>query len=320
VLLRNIAQYGYFGPHTIPNNTAFFPGYPAALAVGHLILRNWVLAELVVSGVAGCFAVVALARLAAGSRAVFYLLVAPGAVFLMVGYSEALFLALAISAWLSAARGQWWRTALLAGLAGLVRPDGLFLIPALVVMAMTGYRGPGTWALLPARIGGRLANAARVACALAGPAAYEAYLWAATGNPLAWQAANQKGWDLHFATPFQDLRTTWWAAFRHPFSATTAFEFQLSLVALAAMGLATLVFLYAKRWPEATYCLVALIAVGTTTWFDTGPRTLLVQFPVWLGLATLGARQSWVRYSYFAASGPIAVVVGMMYLSGQWAG
>ena len=320
VLLRNIAQYGYFGPHTVPNNAAFFPGFPAVLAAGHLLLRNWVLAEVVVSAVVGGVAVVALTRLAAGSRAVLYLLATPAAVFLLVGYGEALFLAFAIPAWLAAARGRWWRAALLAALAGLVRPDGLFLIPALVVMALTGYRGPGTWPPPAATMGGRLGNAAKAACALAGPAAYEIYLWAATGNPLAWSAANRKGWDLHLSTPFQDLRTTWWAAFRHAFSASTAFEFQLALLALAAMVTATLAFALLRCWPQATYCGLALLALGTTTWFDTGPRTLLVLFPVWVGLAAFEARQAWVRYAYFAVSGPLAVVLAMLYLSGQWAG
>ena len=89
---------------------------------------------------AGCFAVVALARLATSHRAVLYLVVSPAAIFLMVGYAEALFLAFAVPAWLAASRGRWWRAALLAGLAGLVRPDGLFLIPALVVMALAGQR------------------------------------------------------------------------------------------------------------------------------------------------------------------------------------
>src|SRR5580700_6288011 len=54
-LLRNIAQHGYFSPHSMAHNTVFFPGYPMALAAVHLILRNWVLAELVLSGIAGCF-------------------------------------------------------------------------------------------------------------------------------------------------------------------------------------------------------------------------------------------------------------------------
>lgn len=54
----------------------------------HLILRNWVLCELLISGVAGCFAVVSLSRLAGGRRAVLYLLTAPTAVFLLVGYAD----------------------------------------------------------------------------------------------------------------------------------------------------------------------------------------------------------------------------------------
>ena len=137
-LLRNIAQYGYFSPHSTANNIVFFPGYPVTLAAVHLILRNWVLSELVVSGIAGCFAVVSLSRLAGGRRAVLYLLTAPAAIFLMVGYTECLFLAFAIPAWHAAARGRWWRAALLAGLSGLVRPDAVFLIPALAVMALTG--------------------------------------------------------------------------------------------------------------------------------------------------------------------------------------
>ncbi len=113
VLLRNIAQYGYFSPHSTPNNTVFFPGYPMTLAVVHLILRSWVLSELAVAGVAGCFAVISLSRLAGGRRAVLYLLTAPAAIFLLVGYTECLFLALAIPAWIALAgleaRRPWVR-------------------------------------------------------------------------------------------------------------------------------------------------------------------------------------------------------------------
>jgi hypothetical protein len=169
-ILRNIAQYGYFSPHSTAHDTVFFPGYPMTLAAVHLILRSWVLAELVVSGIAGCFVVVSLSRLAGGRRAVLYLLTTPAAIFLMVGYTECLFLAFAIPAWHAAARGRWWRAALLAGLSGLVRPDAAFLIPALAVMALTGPRGA------------RLANAGKACCALAGPAAYEIYLTVRLGQ------------------------------------------------------------------------------------------------------------------------------------------
>ncbi len=308
VLLRNIAQYGYFSPHSTANNTVFFPGYPMTLAAVHLILRNWVLAELVVSGIAGCFVVVSLSRLAGGRRAVLYFLTAPAAICLLVGYTESLFLAFAIPAWHAAARGRWWRAALLAGLSGLVRPDALFLIPALAVMALTGPRGS------------RLANAAKACCALAGPAAYEIYLTVHTGTWEAWAKAYQAGWDLHLVTPVQALKTTWWAAFRHPFSAAYAFEFQLELATMAAIVLVTLAFLWWHRWPEAVYCGLAALALGTQTWYQGCPRTLLVLFPVWIALARLDAPRTWVRYVYLSVSAPLAVVVGLLFLSYQWAG
>jgi len=331
-LLRNIAEYGYFGAHSIPNNTAFFPGYPVVLSVAHLIVRNWTLAELAVPAVAGCFAVVSLARLGGGRRATLYLVTAPASVFLMVGYSEALFLALAAPAWLAAVRGRWWRAALLAGLAGLVRPDGLFLIPALVLMALTGsYRpdqrsGPGGQLDAGSSPAGRvpvrqrLANAAAVCTAVAGPAAYEVYLRVHTGSWMAWSDALRSGWDLHLSTPAQALRTTWWAAFRHPFSASTAFEFQLELGVMAVMLVAAVAFAATRRWPEAVYCGLAIVALGTSTWYQTAPRTLLVLFPVWVALARLGERWPAIRYAYLAVSTPIAVVLGMLFLSGRWAG
>jgi Mannosyltransferase (PIG-V) len=309
VLLRNIAQYGYFGPHTIPNNAAFFPGYPMALSAAHLLLRNWVLSELAVSAVAGCFAVVSLARLAGHSRAVVYLVTAPAAIFLMVGYSEALFLAFAVPAWRAATSGRWWRASLLAGLAGLVRPDALFLIPALALMALVREQGRR-----------RLARAAIACAALVGPAAYELYLRTQTGSWMTWSRALRTGWDLHLSTPAQALRTTWWAAFRHAFSASTAFEFQVELGAMAVMVIATVAFACWRQWPEAAYCGVAVIAFGTSTWYSTCPRTLLVLFPIWVGLARLAARRPWVTGAYLAISGPVAVVLGMLYLSGQWAG
>ena len=320
ILLRNVAQYGYFGRHSTANNIAFFPGYPITLAVAHLILRNWVLSELAVSGVAGCFAVVSLARLANGCRAVLFLLATPAAIFLMVGYTEALFLALAIPAWHAATRGRWRSAALLAGLSGLVRPDALFLIPALVVFALI-QPGGSVGSQEPARaLRSRLACAAAMCCAFAGPLAYEIYLKVSTGNWLAWSRAMQAGWDLHLTDPVQALKTTWWAAFEHAFGAGTAFEFQLELGAMAVIVLAAVAFACSQRAPEAVYCGLAAVALGTSTWYQGCPRTLLVLFPIFIALARLAARRPWITYAYLGISAPLAVVLAMMFLSGQWAG
>jgi hypothetical protein len=45
-----------------------------------------------------------------------------------------------------------------------------------------------------------------------------------------------------------------------------------------------------------------------------------VLFPVWVALARLDVRRPWVRYVYLSVSAPLAVVLGLMFLSYQWAG
>jgi hypothetical protein len=166
----------------------------------------------------------------------------------------------------------------------------------------------------------RLGDALRCCCAFAGPVAYDIYLKAHTGTWNAWASANQTGWGLHTVTPLQALKTTYWAAFQHPFSADTAFEFQLEIAGEAVMILAALAFLCRRRWPEAVYCGLPAFVVGTQTWYQSGPRTLLLLFPVCIALARLEARLPWLRYLYFGVSAPLAAVAGLMFLSGQFAG
>lgn len=302
---QNIAAHGYFSAASAPHSAAFFPGFPLALAAVHMVLRNWVVSELVLSGAALAVAMVALTRLAGTSRAALVLAAMPAAVFLTVGYQVSLFLALAIPAWLAARRGRWPLAAGLAAAAGVVRPDGVWLTVALVVMALTGPAGR------------RLRSAAVMSCGLAGPAAYELYLRAETGSWLAWARAQQGGWDMHLVTPWSAWRTTWWAAFEHPLGAGYAFEFQAEMAALVVMLVAALWFAVARRWPEAVLCGLAVVAVGTQTWYQGVLRTLLVLFPVAVAVAWW---PRWARWAWLSAGVPLAVVFGLLFLAGRWAG
>lgn len=312
-LLRSIAQYGYFGgPGGVPahpHQAAFFPGYPLALAAVHLVVRNWVAAELLLSFAAGCVAVIALARLAGDRRAVLFLLLAPASVFLMVGYSEALFLAFAVPAWLAAARGRWVLAGGLGFLAAFTRPDGLFLLAALGVMALTRPGGVS-----------RARALAGVAPAGLAPLLYEAFLFSKTHRWSAWLDANRDGWGLRYVGPWQSLKTSYWGAWQHPYSAEFGFMEQLEIVCLAVMLAATVGFVVRWQWAEAVYCGLAVVALGTSTWYQSVPRTLLVLFPVWVALAGAARRRPWVGALYVAVSGPLAVLVAAMYLGGAWAG
>jgi hypothetical protein len=63
-----------------------------------------------------------------------------------------------------------------------------------------------------------------------------------------------------------------------------------------------------------------MLTLGTQTWYQSCPRTLLVLFPIWIALARLEAGRPWVRYTYLGVSAPLAAVVGLLFLTYQSAG
>jgi hypothetical protein len=317
VRLVLIAQYGYFSPaeKLYPNQVAFFPGFPVVLDVAHLLVRQWTVSGLIVSFVAGGIAVVALSRIAerdyrpeSGRRAVLFLLVSPAAIFLAAGYTEALFLALATTSWLSARNQHWSRAVLLAGLASVVRVNGLFLCAALAVEILRRADGE------------RLRALATFIPALVPLACFEIYLHAKTGSWLAWQHAEQAGWQRQVTNPINTFRTTWTAGFGHEFAAPINFVFQLEILAVAAGVIATVLLLCYRRWSEAIYAGLTIGALATSIWYESVPRSLLLLWPVWCGLAALAVRRSWVGWLYLAISVPLSAAVALLFMSGNWAG
>ena len=118
--------------------------------VGRVFGGHYVVAGIVVSLAAALAAFVLLYRLTetrlgadGARRAVLYLAVFPMALFLGAVYSESLFLALAIGAFLLAERGRWLGAGLVTGLAMLTRIAGIALLP--------GARGDGLAAAGTAR-------------------------------------------------------------------------------------------------------------------------------------------------------------------------
>jgi hypothetical protein len=317
VRLADIARYGYFSPaeRLYPDQVAFFPGFPLVLDAFHAVIRQWTVSGLIVSFIAGAVAVVAVSRIAerdylpqAGSRAVLFLVVSPAAIFLAAGYTEALFLALAATSWLSARNEHWIRAVLLAGAASVVRINGLFLCAAVAVeiFRRAGRERPRAMAMfIPALV--------PVAC-------YEFYLRVRTGSWLAWPHAEQAGWQRTLTNPVDTFKTTWSAGFAHEFSAPVNFVFQLEIVAVLAGLVATVALLYYRRWPEAIYVGLTILALATSIWYESVPRSLLALWPIWCGLAVLAVRRPWVGQLYLALSIPISLSIALLFMSGNWAG
>ena len=321
-----IARWGYDGnPATdqFPPLEAFFPGLPLALRFLHLFGVDYVAAGLVVSFVAGGFAVVALGRLAAldaapgtdpdavASRTVLLFLLAPSAIFLAACYTEALFLGFAIPAWLAARRGRWALAGALAAGASCVRVTGLFLAAALVVEFLTADDGRRRW---------------RAAPALAVPflplLAYVVYLHDRTGDWKAWQHAQEEGWNRHFSMPWDAFAVTWRSAFNHEQATIWAWSFGAEIVA-AIIGVLLTVWLVRRRsWGEAVYVGLQVVAFTTSSFFFSVPRATLLWWPLWIALANWSLRRPAVLQGYLAGIAPFMIVFTLLFTMGanHWAG
>lgn len=341
---QGIAAHGYTVLGQDGSSIAFFPGYPGLLWLAHLVVRDWTVAGLLVSLVAGGFAAVGLARVtafelarrrsrvagsggpladpavggpppeddearAAVRDAVLFLVSAPAAIFLAAGYTEAPFLAVALFGWLAARRGHWLSAGLLLGCGTAMRVNGLFALVAVAVMFLLSRPRGRQWA-----------RGAWLLLALVPFAGFMVYLHALTGSWLAWQQAEANGWYRTFASPVTALRHTWYYAFQQGFVAGVAWEYQLEL-ATAGIGLVVLVaLLVRRRWPEAAYVGCSLGALVTSYYFLSLPRDMLLWWPLFAGLAVAGTRRPWVKTGYLMLSTPLMFVLGYLYLTGHWAG
>lgn len=313
---RAVAEVWYAGRPTGVPIEAFFPGFPFTLWVLHGVGLPHVLAGLVVSAAAGAVAVVALRRLGdleagpgVGNRAVLLLVLAPPAVFLAAPYTEALFLAFAIPAWLAARRGNWPLAVLLCAGAGTVRVSGLFLGAALVVEFLTSPHR--SWRQAPL-----------LAVSFSTPALYMAFLWRSTGDPLRWLHAQEEGWYRTFTWPWESLRNTWDGAVNRPdFSPDYAWQFRAEILAAAVGLLLTIGLVVWRRWGEATFVGLQVVAFTTSFWFFSIPRSTLLWWPLWIGLAVATLRWRWTLWAYVAVSTPLMLVWTTAYVAGgRWTG
>lgn len=314
-----IAQWGYDGSPGMadaPKLTAFFPGLPLLLRGLHGLIPNWDVAIVLVSLVASAVVAVALSRLSelyregSGVWTVLAFFLSPFAVFMLAGYTEALFLALAIPAWLLARRGRWEVASICAALASSVRISGLFLAFGLAVMflvAKNGRRAPRGWRKAPW-------------LALPGVPvlAYMIYLWGRTGELMAWKKAEAQYWGRYPELPWQVLVNTWNRSVEEAALRTSYREEILAAAVLVALVLWQLV---RRRWADLAYLApqaVALLAMSS--FYMSIGRASLLWWPLYLSVGILGARRPWVFMAYLAVAAPVMAVNVVNFTTGTWTG
>lgn len=155
---RGIAENGY-----LPQQTVFFPLYPMLIKTLMSLGIHSLWGGLIVSHISAVAALFFIYKLALldfsedlAKKAVFIVLIFPTSFYLGAVYSEALFLALATSAFFFARKNSWLLAAVLAGLASATRLVGVVIILAIFVEYFLKsdplFRFKYLWSTLPRRL------------------------------------------------------------------------------------------------------------------------------------------------------------------------
>jgi hypothetical protein len=315
-----IAERGYLPPGLKCCDQAFFPGYPLLIrAVMPLVAGSSLWAGLVVTLVCGVAAALALHRLTLATtsspeiarRAVLYLALAPTGIFLTAVYTEAMFLALSVGAWLAGTRRRWWWAGLLAAGAATVRVNGLLLCASLAVMYAVQLRQDGTWR--PRR------DALALVLPVLATLAFVGYLAVRTGSLSAWQEAQQQGWLRRTAWPWVGLAAGWDALWQ-PVPGFLLLSRIGDLVAVLAGTLLTLALVRLRRWPEASYLLLNVAVLVCSTLIVSAPRYALMWFPGYIVLAEYAARPRlrWLRLAVPALCVPLLLLFSLLFAAHRW--
>lgn len=322
-----IAENGYSWIRGQQSSIAFFPLYPLVLrAVAATGMSTYVAAQVVTVVSGAAVAVVWWTWLgdhvdAAGRRVAFALLLLyPYAWFLYgTGYSDALFLALTMSAFVCADHRRWLAAGVLGGLATATRPVAPAVIVGLVAVALDRS---GVVQRVRSEVGTRWRvdrdrwrpGILLVACSAAGLACWCGWLWWRFGDPLAFLTVQSSpGWD-QAAGP-----RTW---FKVRFF-SLLFGGHLSVLRLAPQALGVLTGLalspaVARRfgWGYGAYvvAVIGIPAIGTGDFMGTG-RYVLAAFPVF---ALVGEWLSVRRTSWLAPAVLGAAAVGLVVGAGMF--
>lgn len=298
-----IARHGYKPGDRL---VAFYPLYPMLmrglslfafrdLSAGHLLVCG-----LAISAGAFLLAIIALDRICGmylDGRARQLCLVlwafCPTAVFLSVGYSEALFMALVLGGFWRACKRDWLGAGALLGLACVTRPYGVVAYVAFLADYASQCRkpvgvpnpGPPRWALI---------GLALPALAIG---AHLAYQGIALHDALASVHAEQREWHQYLLAPWNFPRYVaqiiTFAVAMPGYDLVTAFSY---LYLMASLVVSALVFT-SPRMPFGfkVYTALIILSIVCRSSAMSIARFLMAAFPLFLALADWCARGSRTR-------------------------
>ncbi len=326
-----IAKYGYSGltaglkldPSTNTYiGTAFFPLYPALIRLfSYPFFGNYEAAALFVSWASTLGFLVYLFKLVNletqdrkddAFRTCLFVLLFPTAIFLALGYSEAVFLLAATASFYHARRSSWIWAGVWGALACVARIVGVVVILGVVLEAL---RQSG-WKL--SRLRPRMAALALMPL---GVIAYLVFLQVRFNNMLVFLKAQKEGWDrsLNFAALYEAPKRLFTAGINSP-----DFVEALYLVGFLVLFVVLTVLVFKYYGLPLGIMSLGFLAAAVLTSPASHPllsanRLVLVCFPAFMVLARWGRNRTFERVYLVLGTLGLALFT-TLFIKGFWAG
>lgn len=305
-----IAQQGYSATGV---SKMFYPLFPWSVRLLAHLDGSFLHAAFIVSGLASVVAVVLLRRLVAqdypaavARRATWFFLIFPTAYFFHIGYSESLFLALALGSMLAARRSQWVWAGAVGALCWMTRPVGAALVPALAVEAAQQFWTTRRWNW-------------RWLCIGMVPLGFAVYLWInwkVSGDPFAFVQTRKTLFIQSFSPPWNAIRGAIENLRRAPNQAEIVGRMEFVFAALGFV--CTIVSWFKLRPLYAVWMTANWLLITSVSFLQSTPRYTLAMFPIFILFALITRRPFWrgfltvLSLLYFG-------LFTILYVRGWWA-
>jgi hypothetical protein len=161
---------------------------------------------------------------------------------------------------------------------------------------------------------------------------YVAYLYHLTGDWNAWYRAQSTGWPRGFTWPWVSLQHTLDAAASNAYPAFPEWSwvFRAEIISMALGVVVTLACLARRRWAEASWVGVQVLAFSCSYWFLSVNRAVLLWFPLFILIGealsggwnvTPGRRRVRILLTVlgFVAAGAALCFWAWLFFTGRWA-
>lgn len=280
-----LAEFGYSATGEMRPMMVFYPLYPWCISLVTRVTGDFLLSAFLISTVASLFVGLLLFRLIAldyspklAERTVWFLFIFPTSYFLHIGYTESLFLALALGCLLAARKQDWPLAGCLGALACMARGPGILLMPTLAVEALTQFRATRRWQWQWLWI-------------LFVASGFGVYLWInarEAGDPFAFVQIRRESFYIAMGWPWLGIQQTIGALGHNPAAAEMSGRQELTFIVLGLVGV--IVSWFRLHPVYSVWMTLNWLIVTSVTFIASVPRYTLVMFPLHLLFAQLAAK------------------------------